>query len=531
VKNISKKDNLAVLFFFFLFALSSIFLSDYGSKNNQFDYLLEQNINHSDFSSFQKRNSINGDRTISEENLNKWLMRFRLYSIDADEVNTIMALSRIKPDSFKFDPHHYSYGGGYLYPLGAWFYLLKSVDLIEVGNLGWMIQNPKEMSKIYRAGRIFTSLAFFLSVIVFYFTLRLFFDVKKSFIGALFLLFSPIFIMFSITLKPYAYALFWSNLAIFIVAKNFVTKKVFKQKEIIALGVLTGMAVGSVSTFSIFAVLIWLFILFQEKSNKSSYSQLLLIPFYAFMVFFITNPYIFINYQGFLAEKSAQASWFYFGTELLDQYNFFRNSVIPGFGVTSLILLFVLIKKAIKSYHYFLVFLCFVSVFIFIASVSASISSWHINARYILFLLPLIILFSIESLKKKWQSYILLVLTLLQSVPMVLAYNDENTSSSTRIQAAKWINSSIQENTSICTGGRSIAPYDSPPFNFKKFLINNGSCEYLINVERQTDNLDNNDKYELVKRFQPRLNLSIVPLVFSHINPQISIYKKVNRDD
>ena len=125
---LTKKDFHSILIFLIFFLLYVI-NADYGHRVNDSSYFNNVEIDSNNVGTALERNSINGTEAVKFENPNKWLMRFHLYSIDADEMNTIMALARIKPKELKFDPHHYSYGGGYLYPLGMWFFILEKTNI------------------------------------------------------------------------------------------------------------------------------------------------------------------------------------------------------------------------------------------------------------------------------------------------------------------------------------------------------------------------------------------------------------------
>jgi len=138
----------AVILLVFIFQYIN---SDYGNKVNDFPYLQNSTIETSDIGNAMSRNAVNG-YDVRSENVSKWLMRFRLYSIEADEMLNIMALGRIKPSKLEFDPHYYAYGGAYLYPLGAWYAMLKKIGVIKVGDLKWMIDHSDEMENIYHYG-------------------------------------------------------------------------------------------------------------------------------------------------------------------------------------------------------------------------------------------------------------------------------------------------------------------------------------------------------------------------------------------
>jgi hypothetical protein len=143
-------------------------------------------------------------------------------------------------------------------------------------------------------------------------------------------------------------------------------------------------------------------------------------------------------------------------------------------------------------------------------------------------LLLVLIFYNKNNIKKILLAVI--IVNLLQSFPLVLAYSDENNKKySTRLRAASWINENINKGERICTSGRSISPYDSPPFDFMRYnIVSYKECNILISVERQSDQVRSIVNTSLLKRFKPRYNPKSFPLVYSHINPQISIYKKNN---
>ena len=215
-----KKDFLSIIVFFLLFLLYAV-NADYGHRVDNFPYFDNVEVDFDNVGTALERDSINGTEAVQIENPNKWLMRFRLYSVDSDEMNSIMALSRIKPQEFKFDPHHYSYGGGYIYPLGLWFLTLKQVGIIQTGSLEWMINNPQEMNKIYHAGRIFTLFAFFISTLFLYYSLKIIRNRSFAFIAGVIYLSTPSLLMFAMLMKPHVYAMLWTNLSIFILTRAY----------------------------------------------------------------------------------------------------------------------------------------------------------------------------------------------------------------------------------------------------------------------------------------------------------------------
>jgi MFS family permease len=462
-------------------------------------------------------------------------MRYSLYSIESDEMLSIRALSRIKPSEYQFDPHYYAYGGGYLYPLGVWFFTLKKIGVINIGDVGWMMENPGEVEKIYRYGRIFVLIAFLISALIFYNLICTFQRSSIALLATTVYLFTPALIMFSIVMKPHAYTLVWCNLALLALFQSWKSKRI-SNKNIALVGVSTGIAVGSILTYSIFALFVWFGVLYLVIINKTKTNVLFIVPLISIVTFFIMNPYIILNFEAFVTEYSAQEDWFEWGDSLSVVVSLIKNSILLGLGISYIFLLIhtaIAFFKRSSSVWSRMNILAIWSTIVFIAFISASVSKWHVNSRYFFYLVPILLIVLIFYRKRNINTMlsILLAFNLLQSFPLVLAYHDEdNEKYSTRLKSAIWVNNNIDKNKIICTNGKSIAPYDTPPFDFKSYHIANKTsrCDVLIAIERQSDQVDNVVNSSLLARFKPRYTLEQMPFVFSHINPQISIYRLEN---
>ena len=113
-----------------------------------------------------------------------------------------------------------------------------------------------------------------------------------------------------------------------------------------------------------------------------------------------------------------------------------------------------------------------------------------------------------------------------QAAPLKAAYFDENDPlSSTRQSSALWINRNIPVGAAICVDVNSIAPYDLPPFDFRKYKLKDEGCQYLVKVQRHIIGLTHPNGYQALKSFKPRFFNYSFPMVFEHINPVIFIYQ------
>ena len=462
------------------------------------------------------------------------MLRFKLYSVESDEVLNIISLARMKPESFRFDPGFYQYGGAYLYPLGAWYYGLSKLGVLSVGSLAEMAAHADRMDKIYSYGRLFGLIGFVMSGAIFYVIASRLVSVGSACLLLGIYLAAPISVMFSQILKPHWYALVWVNLAILMVLRAFQCRR-FGWGASALTGAALGLAVGSAQTFAPFSALIWVALVLAARRGILGWPHLIAVPLVAFVVFAMTNPYVFLNWDVFVAERNlAAATWF--GLKLHPKYigHFVTGSLMPGLGIAMTLLLLglslwrLVVGAALERAAVF----GLIVIVLFVGYLNAELSHWHINLRYAPYLVSVAILFVGASLGPRrglWLG-ICLALTVLQSVPMWLAYRDENDPArSTRLRAADWIEANVPAGAGVSVGTGQPAPYEVPPFDLSRYRINARDWQYQISVERQADIVTVPSGTRLKARFRPRLTTSQFPFVYSHINPQISIYQRIAR--
>ena len=294
------------------------------------------------------------------------------------------------------------------------------------------------------------------------------------------------------------------------------------------------MSVGASFVYSLFAILMWLSILFYKKFSDR-FGSLIVIPCVSVFIFLLFNPYLILNFAGSSQEVNAlQGGWFDFSSKdrVSDFFLYMKNSFSVGFGIAfSVVYAYLAIAFLFSKSQYLKIIAGIMILFLLLMSVITSpLVNWHINARYSPYIISIsLVLMAYFFKDKKLIPTFILIFTSLQAFPIYVAYLDEDSAKfSTRLNASSWINENIPLGSYLCTSGRSIVPYDAPPFDFANYNINQEQCDYLISVERQTDKLMISSSYNLIERFEPRYNLSFIPLVFSHINPQISIYSANN---
>lgn len=93
-----------------------------------------------------------------------WLMNsyrsMLIRSGHPDEAVQISILSRMKPAQLDFRPNTFIYGGGYLYPLGAYYFLLSKLGAIERLPLRQLLEKPQAFAAFFASGRLLSALAF-----------------------------------------------------------------------------------------------------------------------------------------------------------------------------------------------------------------------------------------------------------------------------------------------------------------------------------------------------------------------------------
>jgi len=514
-----------------VFAALQIATLDYGTRVNDLPYIRDYRITSDVMrDSGLNREQLVGGAAERQESLDLGMLRFKLYSVEADEVVNIIALARIKPGQLQFDPKFYQYGGAFLYPLGAWYLALSKLGVVEVTPLDQMLARPQQMDRIWIAGRAFVLIAFLASAVLLALALREI--APPPFVAAALAiyLFCPASVMFSQVMKPHWYALFWVNTALLILVRAFLRNRLTLCAELL-LGATIGLAVGSATTFALMAVLLWGALVVLMRRAGLSFAMLVRVPAVALIAFVATNPYYVLNWQAVRNEQAAAASWFHWSLDPSVPWQFVQNSAFAGFGLVFTLLMFTAIVYCLVRgpAGLRLFALAIAAPILFIAAMTASLATWNSNVRYIPYIIPAaLILIALTRWPKR--SLILglcAVATVAQAMPMKLAYFDENSNvHGTRLVAAEWINANVPNNAGVCLATKTLVPFDVPPFRFDQYRINAPDCTRLVRVERNPRAVTVDPGYTIEKRFTPRLSPQAFPLVWEHINPQITVYRK-----
>jgi hypothetical protein len=280
-----------------------------------------------------------------------------------------------------------------------------------------------------------------------------------------------------------------------------------------------------------FAPLLWgaLVVLVIRRGLKPT--ALVLIPICAFAAFLLTNPYYLLDWPAAQAERAAAAAWFHPSADIGALMAFVQNSLVSGFGLSFMIMFFATAGYSVYRGPVWRRLLAVAAVMplLLTAILTANLETWMVNFRYIPYFLPVaLITISIWQWHYRTLAMALCALcTMAQAAPLKLAYFDENSlTHSTRHLAATWIDTHIPDSDAICLTTDTPAPYEVPPFRFERHAINTPDCHWKVQVERNPRAIEIGPEYHIEKRFTPRLTFQSFPMVWEHINPQITIYRK-----
>lgn len=504
--------------------------ADYGSKVNDFeyirDYVVETNVSEN---SGLQRQTVVGENT-DRESLDLWMTRFKLYSVNADEHINILSLARVRNDPAALDPGFYQYGGAWLYPLGIWYFALSKLGTIEVGSLAGMLAEPDRIDAVYFWGRMLVLFCVACAGLMLATTLRRLANDGAALAGLAIFLFAPATIMYSQLLKPH-----WFALVFVVIAVDQLVRAAFGRRPEWHHDAITGIAVGltfgAANTYAPFTVIVWLALVLLWRRGAVPLRSLVAVPAIACGAWAITNPHVILHFDSFRAAAAVAGNWFSPELTLRSVQDFVWNSGFRGFGFaflgSVLAAAAVLLIRPQHAAHRPLAF-AVIAIVAFYAWLTASMADWGINSRYAPYLLVLgiILLASVRWRHTGKVMWAIAILTLVQSLPLMTAYADENDpANSTRLRMAALINDTIPAGESICVGARTAAPFETPPFEFTRYRVNVEPCRYSTRTERHQVERPAPEGLKVVARVTPRFFSPAYRLVFGHINPQITLYE------
>ncbi len=231
------------------------------------------------------------------------LLRYRLYSRQPDEMITFMALQRMDPRGFDFDPQLYQYGGGYIYLIGAALGLSSLLNLIDLtSDVGVYLSDPELFGRLYVVARLVTLVFAALTLVAVIKLARRAAGRTAGWIAFALVAACPVFITGVLEAKPHLPSvclLLWAILS----ALDYQADG--RRRHALRMGLQVGYAFGLVLT-GLAGVLLWPVLLLARRSGGwRTVRDLALAGVLALAVYAVTNPYIPYN---LLSDRAALAS-------------------------------------------------------------------------------------------------------------------------------------------------------------------------------------------------------------------------------
>jgi hypothetical protein len=224
-------------------------------------------------------------------------------SENPDEQKLFVILSRMRPWRLEFQPLYLHYGGGFIYPLGAFLAGAKLLGAAHlVPDLAHYLLHPEDMARLYLLGRLFVLLFGLGALWVLYDLGRRLSGPLTGFCAAAFYTLCPFFVAQSHTGKPHPYSAFWVLAAVRFL---FLAFEGGRRRQSMLAGLCLGMAAGANSSFACLAFLPLLAWLLRRKERPGGWRDALLAMAAAGGVYAATNPYVFIATRDYLWETTV----------------------------------------------------------------------------------------------------------------------------------------------------------------------------------------------------------------------------------
>jgi hypothetical protein len=168
---------------------------------------------------------------------------FYLRSAHEDEQTLLIVLSRMRPWRFELNPHLFTYGGAYVYSVGAWLALGAALHLAALHtSLAPYMADPAQMASLYFVGRLFTVAAYLACGLMLLRIGRRHLGEEAGIFAALFFILSPGAVVQAHVLKLH---MLWSFLVLWTLDLSLGLLAAGGPAAYAAAGAVSGLAVGT----------------------------------------------------------------------------------------------------------------------------------------------------------------------------------------------------------------------------------------------------------------------------------------------
>lgn len=486
---------------------------------------------------------------------------YLLRSYNADEQAVLIALGRMEPSKFNFNPHFFQYGGIYLYLVGACLKLASILDVVTLNqSLEYYFLHPAELGKLFTVGRLVGAIAGALIVFLLYLLGNSLLGRRAGLLAASLLTVTPVVVIFNHHLRPYIFCLWPVILAFYFSSKILNSNQI---KPYLLAGSLSGIATGILVLCGFVIVAIPIAHLLRELYNGKTTKEVIIslnskkiyLSLLLFLLgFLICNPYILFSLREFWNEMITASQHFKTVFTPNSWLNYYAHIMRSGFGFPLWLLitgglLFSLYKRNRID---ILILATILPFYLYISS------TMRTHVHYLLPIVPLLVLMAARLLdaglgvrKIKYVTFFSFLIILIYSFLYSASYDRIFVRKNVRTTAGEWITSNIK-------GGSTIgipdlpSPFRTPPVNplrykliitgWDRSLIETQKPDYVIIIElhwlgyksyQEIMNILSN--YKEVKRFDEpagifgltfRRDLN-APLDWWYPNPVILVFKRL----
>jgi len=231
-----------------------------------------------------------------------------LRSENPDEQKSFVSLSRMRPWRLEFKPLYLHYGGGFIYPLGAFLQTAAFIRVARVvPDLRHYLVHPEDMGRLYLLGRLFVLIFQVASLWVIFDLGRRLSGSLTGFCAAALFCLCPFAVAQTHLVKPHPYCAFWALAAM---RYLFLAYESGRRREYLLGGLCFGLAAGANSSFAClagFPLLVWLLRRWGASADRRELREAFMSMAVTAAVYAATNPYIFLATRDFLWETTVYA--------------------------------------------------------------------------------------------------------------------------------------------------------------------------------------------------------------------------------
>jgi hypothetical protein len=220
--------------------------------------------------------------------------RYRLFTYQPDEWNTMRSLAGMKPGQLQLDPRLYQYGGLWVYPIGALLKVASVVGYIKLTpDLAFYLDHPEEFAKFYVVARLYSAAWGVVGAwAVFLLARKLTGSTAPAAVASIGWAMMPVVVNMSHEAKPHLAGLSLMLLAILAACRYVETGK---TRWWAIAGALCGAAFGMVISSLIIFIILPVMTLLRPMRWVDRISVAMQAIGVGFLVYAVTNPYVWIN--------------------------------------------------------------------------------------------------------------------------------------------------------------------------------------------------------------------------------------------